>query len=69
MLTDEDITLNEDQLLDNLDDTNGDVDLMNEVNERLQKRSMYMQMKLKQCAVLPAKHTSDVILIYGPMIT
>lgn len=27
MLTDEDITLNEDQLLDNLDDTNGDVDL------------------------------------------
>lgn len=27
MLTDEDINLNEDQLLDNLDDTNGDVDL------------------------------------------
>lgn len=33
MLTDEDINLNEDQLLDNLDDTNGDVDLMNEVSK------------------------------------
>lgn len=27
MMTDEDINLSEDQLLDNLDDTNGDVDL------------------------------------------
>lgn len=35
MLTDEDITLNEDQLLDNLDDTNADAELLNE-DESLQ---------------------------------
>lgn len=37
MLTDEDITLNEDQLLDNFDDTNGDVDLEVIVREILRK--------------------------------
>lgn len=31
-MADEDLTLNEDQLLDNLDDTNGDVELLNEVS-------------------------------------
>lgn len=30
-MMDEDITLNEDQLLDNLDDTNGEAELLNEV--------------------------------------
>lgn len=30
-MMDEDITLSEDQLLDNLDDTNGEAELLNEV--------------------------------------
>lgn len=30
-MMDEDITLNEDQLLDNLDDTNGEAELLTEV--------------------------------------
>lgn len=31
-MADEDLTLNEDQLLDNLDDANGEAELLNEVS-------------------------------------
>lgn len=31
-MADEDLTLNEDQLLDNLDDANGETELLNEVS-------------------------------------
>lgn len=43
-MADEDLSLNEDQLLDSLDDANGDSELMNEVSIvcRLEERVIYM---------------------------
>lgn len=60
MLTDEDITLNEDQLLDNLDDTNGDVDLMNEVNIR---PKMHKQQKRRLQKVVSTIFANEAICI------